>query len=68
MFQNLLLNKDCWLAHMSLDQSSGMDPPNIKLRPACGMGAADYLIGDYWYATTECVLHEVMAKLLIKSV
>jgi len=31
MVQNLLLNKDCWLAHMSLNQTTGLDPAGIKV-------------------------------------
>jgi hypothetical protein len=35
----------CWLRHMALDHSTGLDRPNIKLRPAQGFESADYLIG-----------------------
>jgi hypothetical protein len=30
---------------MALDHSTGLDRPNIKLRPAQGFESADYLIG-----------------------
>eukprot|EP01105_Mastigella_eilhardi_P015273 TRINITY_DN347_c0_g3_i10.p1 TRINITY_DN347_c0_g3~~TRINITY_DN347_c0_g3_i10.p1 ORF type:complete len:437 (+),score=95.63 TRINITY_DN347_c0_g3_i10:795-2105(+) len=31
-----------------LDPETGLDPPEIKLRPANGMEAADYLLPGYW--------------------
>eukprot|EP00466_Bigelowiella_natans_P008669 jgi/Bigna1/56399/estExt_Genewise1Plus.C_980022 len=43
-----LLNPKCWLKHMMLDEKSGLDPENIKIRAALGFEAADYVIGGYW--------------------
>ena len=52
---------DCWLNHMMLDSydlngmrngingthpPSGLDPPGIKVRPAQGFEATDYVIGE----------------------
>eukprot|EP00467_Chlorarachnion_reptans_P019151 CAMPEP_0114524524 /NCGR_PEP_ID=MMETSP0109-20121206/21905_1 /TAXON_ID=29199 /ORGANISM="Chlorarachnion reptans, Strain CCCM449" /LENGTH=654 /DNA_ID=CAMNT_0001705981 /DNA_START=200 /DNA_END=2168 /DNA_ORIENTATION=- len=43
-----LLNPQCWLRHMVLDESTGLDPEGIKIRAALGFEAADYVIGGYW--------------------
>ncbi|KAJ2803230.1 phospholipid:diacylglycerol acyltransferase [Coemansia guatemalensis] len=48
MFKAILLDKECWVQHMMLDKKSGLDPPNIKLRAAQGLDAADYFITGYW--------------------
>jgi phospholipid:diacylglycerol acyltransferase len=48
MLQNMLLQPKCWVDHVSLDYNTGLDPEGIKLRPAGGMEAADYLVGGYW--------------------
>ncbi|PIA15482.1 LACT-domain-containing protein [Coemansia reversa NRRL 1564] len=48
MFKAILLDKECWVQHMMLDKVSGLDPPNIKLRAAQGLDAADYFITGYW--------------------
>ncbi|KAI9202233.1 Lecithin:cholesterol acyltransferase-domain-containing protein [Polychytrium aggregatum] len=47
-FQALLLDKDCWISHMKLDEKTGMDPPGFRLRAAQGLDAADYLFPGYW--------------------
>ena len=31
-----------------LNLTTGLDPTGVKLRPAHGLGAADYLVGGYW--------------------
>ena len=65
--KKILLGKQCWLDHISLDLSNWRvnqtvlskfsnliytlrtkDPPGIKVRASLGLGAADYLIADYW--------------------
>ncbi|TDH66019.1 hypothetical protein CCR75_007525 [Bremia lactucae] len=48
MLQQFMLNQKCWLQHMMLNRSTGMDPDGIKLRAAKGLEAADYLIGGFW--------------------
>ncbi|KAJ2851960.1 phospholipid:diacylglycerol acyltransferase [Coemansia brasiliensis] len=48
MFKAILLDKDCWVQHIMLDKKTGLDPPNIKLRAAQGLDAADYFITGYW--------------------
>ncbi|KAJ1735978.1 phospholipid:diacylglycerol acyltransferase [Coemansia biformis] len=48
MFKAILLDKECWVEHMMLDTRTGLDPPNIKLRAAQGLDAADYFITGYW--------------------
>ncbi|KAJ2450885.1 phospholipid:diacylglycerol acyltransferase [Coemansia sp. RSA 2336] len=48
MFKAILLDKDCWKQHIMLDKTTGLDPPNIKLRAAQGLDAADYFITGYW--------------------
>eukprot|EP01012_Entosiphon_sulcatum_P021219 TRINITY_DN25998_c0_g1_i1.p1 TRINITY_DN25998_c0_g1~~TRINITY_DN25998_c0_g1_i1.p1 ORF type:complete len:696 (-),score=87.29 TRINITY_DN25998_c0_g1_i1:38-2125(-) len=48
MLQTMLLQPECWLTHMSVDQVTGLDPPQRKLRPAVGFEAADYLMPGYW--------------------
>ncbi|CAI5709857.1 unnamed protein product [Peronospora destructor] len=48
MLQQFMMNQKCWLEHMMLNRSSGMDPDGIKLRAAKGLEAADFLIGGYW--------------------
>lgn len=45
MVQSMLLDSQCWLRHMMLNLTTGLDPEGIKLRPAAGLEAADYLIG-----------------------
>ncbi|KAL3670753.1 hypothetical protein V7S43_003941 [Phytophthora oleae] len=48
MLQQFMMNQKCWLEHMMLNRTSGMDPDGIKLRAAKGLEAADYLIGGFW--------------------
>ncbi len=48
MLQAVLLNSKCWMQHLKLNRTSGMDPLGIKLRPAQGLEAADYLLPGYW--------------------
>lgn len=36
------------MRHLSLDGWTGLDPPGIKLRPASGLEASDYLVGGFW--------------------
>ena len=43
----MLSDRECWMRHMRLNASTGLDPENIKLRPADGLTAADFL-GPLW--------------------
>ncbi|KAJ3167984.1 hypothetical protein HDU88_001931 [Geranomyces variabilis] len=44
----IMLNKECWLHHMMLNERNGLDPAGVKLRAAQGLDAADYLFPGYW--------------------
>ncbi|KAI8911916.1 Lecithin:cholesterol acyltransferase-domain-containing protein [Powellomyces hirtus] len=46
----LLLNKECWMHHMMLNERTGRDPHGVKLRAAQGLDAADYLFPGYVWA------------------
>lgn len=46
--RHALQNTSCWLEHMSLHPETGLDPPDIKLRAAQGLDAADYFFPGYW--------------------
>ncbi|KAF0396057.1 Lecithin:cholesterol acyltransferase [Gigaspora margarita] len=48
MFRAVLMDKECWENNMKLDPVTGLDPPDIKLRAAQGLDAADYLFPGYW--------------------
>lgn len=48
MIRTMLLNKNCWLQHILLDENTGLDPPDFKVRAAEGIESADYFITGYW--------------------
>ena len=48
MFRLFMMDKDCWVRHMSLNATTAADPPGVKVRAAQGFEAADYLVGGYW--------------------
>jgi len=53
MLAQFLRDKECWLQHMALDSSEltrgcGLDPSDVKVRPAQGFEATDYVIGGFW--------------------
>lgn len=48
MMRFMLLDSACWLQHLQLDPQDGGDPENIKLRPAQGLEAADFLLPGFW--------------------
>lgn len=54
MGRMMLLDKECWLKHVMLDPETGLDPPNIRLRAAQGLDAADYLVGKI---TMQDIVH-----------
>lgn len=37
-----------WIKHLSLDPTTGLDPPGIKVRAAEGLDAASYFVSGYW--------------------
>ncbi|CAO3643569.1 unnamed protein product [Mucor hiemalis] len=48
MFRSVLLDKETWTQHLKLDPVTGLDPPDIKIRAAQGLDAADYFVTGYW--------------------
>lgn len=48
MLRSLLLDPKCWLRHIALNHTTGQDRDGIKLRPASGLEAADFFIGNFW--------------------
>ncbi|QPG72815.1 hypothetical protein FOA43_000117 [Brettanomyces nanus] len=48
MVKTMVLDKDCWLKHVKLDPTTGLDPPGVKLRASQGFDAADFFITGYW--------------------
>ncbi|KAF9344787.1 hypothetical protein BGX26_003907 [Mortierella sp. AD094] len=48
MFKAVLLDKECWIANMRLNSTTGLDPDGVRLRAAQGLEAADYLVPGYW--------------------
>lgn len=48
MLRAMLLDKQCWLRHLTLDPETGLDPPGFKMRAAQGMDAADFFVAGYW--------------------
>lgn len=48
MLRAMLLDKNCWLKHISLDPVTGLDPVGFKMRAAQGLEAADFFIAGYW--------------------
>jgi len=48
MLQTVLLENQCWLKHMKLDEVTGLDPPDIRIRATLGFDASDYLMPKIW--------------------
>ena len=48
MMRALVMDKEVWKKHIMLDQVTGLDPPDIKLRAAQGFDATDFFITGYW--------------------
>lgn len=48
MVQSLLADPGCWLEHMVLNGTTGMDPVGVRVRAAQGLEAADYFMAGYW--------------------
>ncbi|CAO1623472.1 unnamed protein product [Jaminaea pallidilutea] len=49
MMRTIVMEKDLWIKHLSLDPHTGLDPPGgIKVRAAEGLDAASYFVSGYW--------------------
>ncbi|GAB5032649.1 phospholipid:diacylglycerol acyltransferase [Nannochloropsis oceanica] len=48
MLQTMLMKPECWTKHMALDMETGLDPPNIRIRAAQGLEAADFFMPGFW--------------------
>jgi len=48
MMRALVMDKEVWKRHVKLDETTGLDPPGIKLRAAQGFDATDFFITGYW--------------------
>lgn len=48
MLRTMILDKGCWLKHIKLDPSTGLDPPGVKLRASLGFDGADFFVAGYW--------------------
>jgi len=48
MMRTLLVDKECWVAHLMLDPETGLDHGPYKMRAAQGLEAADRFLGPYW--------------------
>ncbi len=48
MLRALILDGPCWMEHMKLDPITGLDPSGIRIRPAQGLEAADFLLPGFW--------------------
>ena len=55
MLQAMVRDPDCWVRHMSLNTTTGLDPlqqpffnRTIRIRPSQGFESADFFIGGYW--------------------
>ncbi|KAL6453782.1 LRO1 Phospholipid:diacylglycerol acyltransferase [Candida maltosa Xu316] len=48
MLRTMILDKTCWLRNIMLDEETGLDPPNVKVRAAQGFDAADFFMAGYW--------------------
>lgn len=47
MLQKIFLDPQCWLQHIRLNSSTGMDPDGIRLRASSGLRALESLVGAY---------------------
>ncbi|EGO26500.1 hypothetical protein SERLADRAFT_447691 [Serpula lacrymans var. lacrymans S7.9] len=48
MISQVTFNRDKWISAMMLDPITGLDPPNVKVRAAEGIGAASSFIQGFW--------------------
>ena len=47
MTQSFMGDKQCWMEHMALNSTDGLDPEGIKLRASEGLLAVDYFFPGY---------------------
>ena len=48
MLQQVMFNKEKWMAAILLDPVTGLDPPGAKVRSAEGIDAASSFVQGYW--------------------
>ena len=48
MMRFMVMDSACWIQHLKLDAKTGGDPEGIKLRPAQGLEAADFILPGFW--------------------
>ncbi|KAH9828727.1 phospholipid:diacylglycerol acyltransferase [Rhodofomes roseus] len=48
MLQQVVFNKEKWMAALMLDPVTGLDPPGAKVRAAEGIDAASSFVQGYW--------------------
>jgi len=48
MLRMMLLYRECWLNHLCLNGTTGLDPEGIKIRAAQGLEAADFILPGFW--------------------
>ncbi len=48
MLKTVLMDKVCWMDHLRVNPLTGADPPGIRIRPAQGLEAADFLLPGFW--------------------
>eukprot|EP00927_Polykrikos_kofoidii_P046014 TRINITY_DN40199_c0_g1_i1.p1 TRINITY_DN40199_c0_g1~~TRINITY_DN40199_c0_g1_i1.p1 ORF type:complete len:673 (-),score=109.49 TRINITY_DN40199_c0_g1_i1:470-2311(-) len=55
MLQSILSDPECWLRHLALNATTGLDPMqsphlnrSIRVRPAQGFESGDFFLGGYW--------------------
>lgn len=48
MLQQVMFNKEKWMAALLLDPVTGLDPPGAKVRSAEGIDAASSFVQGYW--------------------
>ena len=55
MLQAMVRDPDCWVRHMTLNATTGLDPlqqpffnRTIRIRPSQGFESADFFLGGYW--------------------
>lgn len=48
MISQVAFNRDKWMASVMLDPTTGLDPPDVKVRPAQGIDAASSFVQGFW--------------------
>ena len=47
MAQSFLANPECWMQHVSLNATTGLDPDGVRLRAMASFAAVDYFVQGY---------------------